>query len=49
MSASLPLPRLIIAGTHSGVGKTSITLGLLARLRRMGLDPQPFKIGPGLY
>ena len=36
----------VIAGTASGVGKTSITLGLLAALRRRGLVVQAFKVGP---
>jgi BioD-like phosphotransacetylase family protein len=27
-------PRLVIAGTHSGVGKTTITLALLAALQQ---------------
>jgi len=40
------IPRLVIGGTHSGVGKTTITAGLIRALRNLGLVVQPFKAGP---
>jgi cobyrinic acid a,c-diamide synthase len=39
-------PRLVIAGTHSGVGKTTVTLAILAALNARGLRVQAFKVGP---
>jgi cobyrinic acid a,c-diamide synthase len=39
-------PRLIVAGTHSGVGKTTVTLALLSALRQRGRRVQSFKVGP---
>jgi cobyrinic acid a,c-diamide synthase len=37
---------IVVAGTGSGVGKTTVTLGLLEAYRRRGLIVQAFKVGP---
>ena len=39
-------PALLIAGTHSGCGKTTVTLAIMAALAGRGLAVQPFKCGP---
>ncbi len=38
--------RVLIAGTHSGCGKTTVTCALLAALKRRGLAVSAFKCGP---
>jgi cobyrinic acid a,c-diamide synthase len=40
------IPRFVIAGERSGVGKSTITVGMLLALRARGLEPQAFKAGP---
>ncbi|XAW88316.1 hypothetical protein ABDK09_02885 [Vibrio sp. CDRSL-10 TSBA] len=37
---------ILIAGTNSGSGKTTTTLGILKALCLRGLKVQPFKVGP---
>ncbi|UCG07036.1 MAG: cobyrinate a,c-diamide synthase [Desulfobacterales bacterium] len=37
---------LVIAGTKSGCGKTTVSLGLMAALAKRGLTVAPFKVGP---
>ncbi len=44
-------PRVIVAGTHSGVGKTTVATGIMAALARAGpgrraLQVAPAKVGP---
>ena len=39
-------PRLVIAGTSSGVGKTTVATGMMAALRRRGMTVGAAKVGP---
>lgn len=40
------IPRIVVAATQSGGGKTTLVTGLLAALRAKGLTVQSFKVGP---
>jgi len=40
------VPRIVIAGTQSGVGKTTTSLAVIAGFKNMGFKVQAFKVGP---
>jgi cobyrinic acid a,c-diamide synthase len=40
------LPRVVVAGTSSGAGKTTVASGLIGALRARGHTVQGFKVGP---
>lgn len=42
----LRIPRIVLAGATSGVGKTSITCSIIHALQKKGYSVQPFKVGP---
>ncbi len=42
----MKLPRVVVAGTRSGVGKTSVAVGLMAALAARGLRVSGHKVGP---
>ena len=39
-------PRIVVAGTHSGAGKTTVASGLMAAFAKRGRRVAPFKVGP---
>ncbi|HEV7464974.1 MAG TPA: cobyrinate a,c-diamide synthase [Candidatus Dormibacteraeota bacterium] len=47
MIDEVTIPRLVVAGVCAGTGKTTVTLGLVAALRRRGRSVQTYKVGPG--
>ncbi|WP_017662059.1 cobyrinate a,c-diamide synthase [Baaleninema simplex] len=42
----MPIPTLVVGGTHSGVGKTSVAIALMRAFSTRGMQVQPFKVGP---
>lgn len=45
-ASSQSVSGLIVSGTASDVGKSSIAIGLMRLFKRKGLQVQPFKVGP---
>jgi len=46
LDKELKIPRLVVAGATSGVGKTSITSAIIYGIKKRGYSIQPFKVGP---
>lgn len=40
------IPRIVMAASNSGAGKTTIVSGIMAGLRALGKVVQPYKVGP---
>jgi len=43
----MSVPRIVVAGAHSGVGKTTVTTGIMAALHRRGLRVGKAESQPG--
>lgn len=46
LTCVLRIPRIVVGGATSGVGKTSITCSIIYALKNRGYSVQPFKVGP---
>ena len=46
MTPAGKIPRIVVAATGSGVGKTTATVALIGAMRARGLKVAPFKCGP---
>jgi len=46
LDKELKIPRLVVAGATSGVGKTSITSAIIYGIKKRGYTVQAFKVGP---
>jgi cobyrinic acid a,c-diamide synthase len=46
LDKELRVPRLVVGGATSGVGKTSITSAIIYGIKKRGYSVQPFKVGP---
>lgn len=42
----MKIPRIVIAGATSGVGKTSVACAVIRAIRKSGRTVRPFKVGP---
>ncbi|HYL66216.1 MAG TPA: cobyrinate a,c-diamide synthase [Nitrosopumilaceae archaeon] len=42
----MKIPRIVLAGTTSGVGKTSISCAIIHGIKKKGYSVQSFKVGP---
>lgn len=40
------MKRIVIAGTHSGCGKTTLSLGIMAAFTRRGKRLHPLRLDP---